>query len=175
MRHAVLCRLVALLAAAWTMATPLQATAAQEGPGSPGVTENPNPQPVTPADTPAPRPKRETYPFRGTVGSVDPAAMTLVLEGKQSKRIVQLTARTRIEKDGATTPLESVKAGDVVGGTLRKTPEGREEAILVRTVHPEVVGGSPPGGARRLRRFDVTANRARRSSSAPAPGRPEAD
>ena len=66
MRHAVLCRLVALLAAAWTMATPLRATAAQEGPGSPGVTETPNPnsganaQPVTPAGTPAPRPKRET-------------------------------------------------------------------------------------------------------------------
>ncbi len=27
------------------------------------------------------------------------------------------------------------------------------------SVHPEVVGGSPPGGARRLRRFEVAANR----------------
>lgn len=165
MRHAVLCRLAALLAAAWTMATPLQATAAQEGPGSPGVTENPNPnpnpgsnpnsgaitQPVAPPDTPVPRPKRETYPFRGTVGSVDPAAMTLVLEGKQSKRVVQLTARTRIEKDGATTPLESVKAGDVVGGTLRKTPEGREEALLVRIgPKPEAAPeGGPPSKRKR--------------------------
>jgi NAD+ synthase (glutamine-hydrolysing) len=36
-------------------------------------------------------------------------------------------------------------------------------------------GWKPPGGARRSRRFDVTASLAGRSSSASAPGRPEAD
>ena len=136
MKHTVLCRLATLLAAAWTIAVPLHAVAAQEGPGSPGTLINPNPNPnppaAAPAETPATRPKRDTYPFRGTVGSVDPAAMTLVLEGKQTKRVVQLTGQTRFEKDGSPAGVEAIKAGDLVGGTLRKTPEGREEALLVR-------------------------------------------
>lgn len=134
MKHIVLNRLVGLLAAAWTLAAPLCVWAAEEGPATPGGTPNATPQPAvtTPVASPNPRPKRETYPFRGTVGSVDPAAMTLVLEGRQSRRVVQLTPRTRIEKDGAPATVEAVKTGDAVGGTLRKTAEGKEEALLVR-------------------------------------------
>ncbi len=147
MRHTVLWRLAGLLAAAWTLAAPLSAVAAEEGPGTPGGTPNATQTPA-PAGAPAVRPKRETYPFRGTVGSVDPAAMTLVLEGRQTRRVVQLTAQTRIEKDGAPATVESVKTGDAVGGTLRKTAEGREEALLVRVgpkpEAPPGEGGSKP-------------------------------
>ena len=164
MRHTVLCRLATLLAAAWTIAVPLRAVAAQEGPGSPGTVGNPNPNPnppaAAPADTPATRPKRDTYPFRGTVGSVDPAAMTLVLEGKQAKRIVQLTGQTRFEKDGAPVGVEVVKAGDHVGGTLRKTSEGREEALLVR-IGPKPDDASAGG---------VGAEKSKRKRKADPPG-----
>lgn len=143
MKHIVLSRLVGLLAAAWTMAAPLVAWAAEEGPALPGGTPNATPQTTvtTPAPSPNPRPKRETYPFRGTVGSVDPEGMTLVLEGRQNRRVVQLTKQTRIEKDGAPATVESVKSGDAVGGTLRKTADGKEEALLVR-VGPK---SEPPG------------------------------
>ena len=148
MRHIVLTRLVGLRAAAWTMAVPLCELAADEGPVNPGGTPNttPNPVAVSPPVAGTPRPKRETYPFRGTVGAVDPAAMTLILEGKQSRRVVQLTAQTRIEKDGAQATVKAVKAGDGVGGTLRKTAEGREEALLVR-VGPKPESAESEGGS----------------------------
>lgn len=160
MRHLVLCRLAALLAAAWTMAAPHPAVAAPEGPGSPGETigSTPTPTSVRPAasDAAAPndpasaRPKRDTYPFRGIVASVDPSAMTLILEGKQAKRVIRVLPQTRIEKDGSPLPLEALKAGESVGGTLRRTPEGREEALLIRIgSKPEA---SPSGDGTRPKR-----------------------
>jgi hypothetical protein len=72
---------------------------------------------------------------------------------------------------------EPLAAGARPSRPLRAFP-ARDASATARpppTMHPEVVGGSPPGGARRLRRFDVTANSARRSSGVPAPGRPESD
>lgn len=166
MRHIVLCRLAALLAAAWTMAAPIRSVAASEGPGSPGETTTTT---TTPASTRPPpavasgakdpasnRPKRETYPFRGTIAAVDAPAMTLLLEGKQSKRTIHLLPETRIEKDGTPLAVDAVQPGEAVGGTLRRSAEGREEAVLVRIgPKPE---NPPPGTGPKPKRKSKSAS-----------------
>lgn len=146
MKHTVLCRLALLLAVASTMIAPPRAGAIDEGPATPGGTAHATIR--TAPDGAAPKSsKRDTYPFRGTVGAVDVAAMTLVLEGKQAKRIVQLKPDTRFEKDGVPATAEAVKAGDVVGGTLRRSSAGHEEALLVR-IGPKSDETATGGGAK---------------------------
>lgn len=76
--------------------------------------------------------KRDTYPFRGKIASFDATALALRLDGKTSKRVVHLTAQTRLTRSGQPALPEDLKPGEEVGGTLRKTPEGREEALLIR-------------------------------------------
>lgn len=76
--------------------------------------------------------KRDTYPFRGKVASFDAAAQALRLEGKTTQRVVLLTPQTRLTKQGQPALLDDLKPGEQVGGTLRKSPEGREEALLIR-------------------------------------------
>jgi hypothetical protein len=87
--------------------------------------------------------KRDTYPFRGKVASFDAAAQALKLEGKTTQRVVLLTAQTRLTKQGQPAVLEDLKPGEQVGGTLRKSPEGREEALLIRIGPKSEV---PPAG-----------------------------
>lgn len=76
--------------------------------------------------------KRDTYPFRGKIAAFDASALTLRLDGKTSKRVVHLTTQTRLTRSGHPALHEDLKPGEEVGGTLRKTPEGREEALLIR-------------------------------------------
>lgn len=94
---------------------------------------------------------RDSYPFRGRIASLDTSARTLILEGKGTRRKVQLTEQTRILRDGSAITLEDLKAGDRVGGTLRKSASGQEEALLVRIVPPKEAAngdGGPETGAR---------------------------
>jgi len=83
-------------------------------------------------ETPATSKKRDTYPFRGKIASFDASALMLRLDGKTSKRVVHLTTQTRLTRSGQPALPEDLKPGEEVGGTLRKTPEGREEALLIR-------------------------------------------
>lgn len=88
--------------------------------------------PTEPSEAPARR-KRDTYPFRGVIGSIDTTARTLTLEGRQNRRILQLTDATRVEKHGQSSRVEDLKPGETVGGTLRRASAGgHEEALLIR-------------------------------------------
>lgn len=143
--------LATLKLAAVILGAPLLAATAAPGPDKADTTGTPTPSTATataagtataapstvdkpgPARTPSPSSgKRETYPFRGKVASFDTTLRALKLEGKTTSRMVQLTAQTRLTKQGQPAKVEDLKAGEEVGGTLRKTPEGREEAVLIR-------------------------------------------
>lgn len=135
--------LAALVLAAWAAGTTATAVAQETGPTA-GITETqqPNPQAGRPPTDPAPGPvtapgkagaaKRETYPFRGVVASVDATARTVTLEGKGSRRVIAILPDTRLIRAGNPATLEDVKAGEKVGGTLKKSGEGREVALLFR-------------------------------------------
>lgn len=115
-----------------------------ESPGTPA-----NPAVATSAAAPAKTKPRDSYPFRGRIAALDATAKTLTLEGKGIPRRVQLTDQTRILRDGSAIALQDLKAGEQVGGTLRKSSGGLEEALLVRIV-PRKEAGS--GEAKRERR-----------------------
>lgn len=143
--------LAALLIAAWTAGAPLPAAALNPNPAT-GSTQTqtltlapqqaqaqahptPTPARLAQAETPPPATKpgkRQTYPFRGKVATIDTTARTVTLEGKTSRRVITVTDDTRLIRDGSATTLDSLKAGEAVGGTLRKSPEGQEVATLIR-------------------------------------------
>ena len=152
--------LAALVLAAWAAVATAPAVAQETGPTA-GITETqqPTPPPGRPPTEPAPGPvtapaktgtgKRETYPFRGVVASVDATARTVTLEGKGSRRVIAVLPDTRLVRAGIPATLEDVKAGEKVGGTLRKSGEGREVALLLRVGDkPEE---TPPTGKKRAK------------------------
>jgi hypothetical protein len=128
MKHTARMRLAIYCAAAIT-ATALgyPTGAAQEG-ASPA----PIPTPKAEVELPPRATRRETYPFRGVIASIDIQAKRLTLEGRQNRRVIQVTDSTRLEKHGQAVVLADLKVGEAVGGTLRKTAAGQEEAVLIR-------------------------------------------
>lgn len=142
-------RFAALMAAAWLASTPLFAGVEDKGPETGSNKETPPRSAVTPAK-PTKEKKRETYPFNGVIAEVDVTAKSLTLRGRESKRVILLTEQTRLEKPGGAAVFDDLKLGERIGGTLRKNPAGREEALLVRIgPKPESAAGPKPvkGGA----------------------------
>ena len=74
------------------------------------------------------KPKRDTFPFRGKVGAVDKGAMTFSI----GERTFQITADTKIIKDGKPATLEDAVVGEDVGGVAKKTEDGKLIATSVR-------------------------------------------
>jgi hypothetical protein len=123
--------LTALAAAAMLTGTSLATGAADSGPEKASTTPTEKVIPER-GSNPSTGSKRDTYPFRGKVASYDAAAQALRLEGKTTQRVVLLTPQTRLMKQGQPALLDDLKPGEQVGGTLRKSSEGREEALLIR-------------------------------------------
>ena len=86
----------------------------------------------------AAKPKRDTAPFRGKVGSVDKAAMTFTV----GERTFQVSSETKIMKGGKPATLEDAAVGDEVGGSYKKTADGKLVALSVR------FGAKPEGEAK---------------------------
>jgi len=144
------------LAAFWIAAlaatAPLGVAAQETGPSAGSQTHTPTPT-AKPADNLPDRKmgKRETYPFRGVVGSIDPATRQITLQGKNSHRVIAVIGETQVTRDGAPATLQDVKAGERLGGTLRKTGDGREEALLIHIdpkPDPTKPGGKSKGRAK---------------------------
>jgi hypothetical protein len=76
--------------------------------------------------------KPKQAPYYGKLFSVDKAAQTITLDGKTKKRTFQVTAKTKIMKDGKAATLNEAKAGDEVGGSAREVSEGKWEATSLR-------------------------------------------
>jgi hypothetical protein len=91
--------------------------------------------PASPTDRPnkpSTDKNRASYPFRGTIASVDSSGKTLILVGKKKNRIILISAETRFFKDGGKTTMAETVAGARVTGTVRKNSSGQEEALTVR-------------------------------------------
>jgi hypothetical protein len=76
--------------------------------------------------------KRNSYPFHGTLASVDSSAKSLTLAGKQKPRVILITTETRFFRNGAKVKWADAVAGERVTGTVQKNSAGQEEAITVR-------------------------------------------
>lgn len=148
-------RLAFTLAAAITAAAVSSSARAGADAKGPETAENATPTVTAPDSRPTKGKKRETYPFRGVVGAIDVSARTLTLEGKQTRRVIYVTEMTRVEKHGKAGVFEDLKVGETIGGTLKKDPSGREEALLVR-VGPKA---ETPGTGRESASARTTAGR----------------
>jgi len=77
-------------------------------------------------------------PFTGHAVTVDKAAKTVKLSGKTG-RVIQITATTKITKDGKPATLDDLKEGDEVSGGFKTTADGKLEATSL-TIGPKVGG-----------------------------------
>ena len=133
-------RWLAALVAAAACTIVLPSLQAEES--GPARAESATPTATTPS-VKSERAKRDTYPFRGVIASFDSEARLLKLEGREKSRAVHLTDRTRLNRDGQTVLLADLKPGETVGGALRRTADGREEAVMIRIgPKPETPAGS---------------------------------
>lgn len=176
MKHAAWSCLAALAVAAWTAGAPLCAVAQNKGP-EPGLNDNNNhnPKPATGPTASGSNPaskstKRETYPFRGVVASVDPPAHTVTLEGRNSSRVIAVTPETNLTREGSPTTLEDVKTGERVGGMVKKNPDGREEAVLLRVGLKAKDPGEPGQKVKTKAKSKSKAHSPAREAQAPVPG-----
>lgn len=71
--------------------------------------------------------KHNTIPFRGKVAAMDTQAMTLTV----GNRTFQITADTKISRDGQPATLSDGVEGEPVRGTYKKTEAGKLEALSV--------------------------------------------
>lgn len=76
--------------------------------------------------------KRDTYPFNGKLKSIDKVGMTLTLEGKEKERVIHITSSTKFTKAGKPATMDDGAAGEPIGGLVKKTADGKEEAVSVR-------------------------------------------
>jgi len=129
--------LAALLASAVFISAPFHATA-QEGKGKAEGKEKGKSEEKA---------KRDVYPFRGTVKATDKTAMTITLAGKEKDRVVSVTSETKIMKENKPATFGDIATGEMVRGQVKKTPEGKENAVSVYLGQPpEKKGGDKKEG-----------------------------
>lgn len=68
--------------------------------------------------------------FKGKLSAVDKSAMTITVDGSE-KRLLKITSRTHINKDGKPALLAQGQIGDTVSGIAVKSTDGSEEASVV--------------------------------------------
>lgn len=84
--------------------------------------------------------KNGVVPFRGKINEIDKAAKTINI-GKEKKRTIQITDKTKVTKDGRAATLADANVGDEVGGSYRDV-DGKLEANSLR------IGPKPEGEAK---------------------------
>ena len=90
-----------------------------------GQNANAQPKPTKDAAETA-KPKRDWYPFYGTVAAVDTKAKTVSLKKKEGARVLQIDSKTTFEQNGKPATLADVKAGNYLHGKLHKNAAGAE-------------------------------------------------
>ena len=71
-------------------------------------------------------------PFRGTVSDVDTSAKTFTIAGKSASRVLKVTDKTTITKDGAEATFADIEAEGKVTGSYWKQDDGTLEAKTVK-------------------------------------------
>lgn len=95
---------------------------------------SPSPSPSAHA---SPAAKKETattraIPFHGTIASVDQAAKTFTIAGKEKSRVFKITDTTVITKGGAAATMNDIVANEQVSGSYLKVADGSLEAKTVK-------------------------------------------
>ncbi len=107
--------------------------AIQPAPTAPAPTEPA--APAAPTEAPKKPAKKKappsSLPFRGKVEATDAKAMTITLAGKEKQRVLNVTSKSRFEKDGKPATFADVKAGEDVRGSYAKSKDGENIVRLV--------------------------------------------
>ena len=85
--------------------------------------------------------KDRAIPFSGKINEIDKAANTITI-GKEKKRTIHVTDKTKIMKNGKAATLADANVGDEVGGSYRTSADGKMEAGSLR------IGAKPEGDAK---------------------------
>jgi hypothetical protein len=91
-------------------------------------------KPPAKEETPAPRPRG--VPYNGKVASVDKIAKTITLNGEKN-RVIQVTSKTRIMKDGKPATFDDATVGEKVGGFAHQVGDKLEARSLNIGAKPE--------------------------------------
>ena len=115
-------------------AAAIPAPAIQPAPTSPAPLEPT--APAAPTEVPKKQPAKKkaapsSLPFRGKVEATDAKAMTITLAGKEKQRVLNVTSKSRFEKDGKPATFADVKAGEDVRGSYAKSKDGENIVRLV--------------------------------------------
>lgn len=76
--------------------------------------------------------RMRTTPYRGMIDSVDNAAKTFTIAGKQNSRALRITDKTLITKAGQPATMKDVVANEEVRGSYYKSSDGSMEAKTVK-------------------------------------------
>jgi len=101
----------------------------------PAKTDVTKPEGAKPAPKKATKPagKKPTgTPFTGKLESVDKAAMTLTIAGKEKSRVIHVTSKTRFLRDGKPAIYTDAAVGEEIAGSAKKAKDGSLEAVSVR-------------------------------------------
>lgn len=93
------------------------------------ATASPSPSPSAEASS-AGKPAR-AVPFRGKISAVDTSASTFTIGGKK-ERVIKVTDKTTVTKDGAAATISDITAKEAVSGSYWKQSDGTLEAKKVR-------------------------------------------
>jgi hypothetical protein len=93
--------------------------------------------PAASAEAPAAAEKAATngatkVPYHGTISSVDSAAKSFTLKGRDKDRVFGVSENTKILRDGVAVELSALSPGDEVRGQVSKTGD-KWEAVSVLT------------------------------------------
>lgn len=88
------------------------------------------------------RPRRDWYPFRGEVASVDAVQKTLSLRRQQGVRVVRLEGASALTRAGGNIAAGDIRIGEYAHGKLRKNEQGLEE-VVAAAFEPEPPAREP--------------------------------
>ena len=79
-----------------------------------------------------PASKTKSYPFHGTLDSVNGDGTSLTLRGKTKQRVIMVSPRTRILRGETKATLKQAIPGERITGSVFRNDDGKEQALTVR-------------------------------------------
>lgn len=83
-------------------------------------------------EAPAPARKVAGYPFRGKIGAIDAEKWTLTVTTKNTKRVLPVSKKAKIVKNGKPAKLADGKVGEDVTGYIKKLEGDKVEVTTIR-------------------------------------------
>lgn len=107
-------------------------TAAEVTPAKPASSSTPGARADVKAEAPAKTRKVAGYPFRGKVGAIDADKWTLTVTTKNAKRVLPVSKKAKIVKNGKPAKLADGKVGEEVAGYIKKLEGDKVEITSIR-------------------------------------------